>query len=134
MSKKNLLIVTQAVLCIFLLFSSVLAAPTPGLSGAGTNVTTPGEIEISSPRTFKAQGPWGWIESIIGNAMSYFFLIGMILAPLLILIGAFMFLTSAGDASRVSKGKAIVIGASIGLAILLSGRIIMSILRYILDF
>jgi len=78
--------------------------------------------------------PLGWFEGIVANAIGYIFLIGMILAPLLILIGAFMFFTAAGDPSRAQGAKRLIIGASVGLAILLFGRVILAILKFILDF
>lgn len=83
---------------------------------------------------FEAEGPWDWIENMSANAINYLFLAGMILAPLLILFGAFLFLTSGGDAARVGKGKALITWSSIGLAIILSARVIMAIVRYLFDF
>jgi len=73
-----------------------------------------------------------WLEGIVGRALDYMFLIGVIIAPLVILIGAFMFFTAAGDPTRAQNAKKVVIWAAIGLAILLFAKAIVGIIEYLL--
>lgn len=135
---KNIFALVLLVSILFLVcpIKMVNAVGMTGPSWSTFGSIDPADIEDDSGEIgfFKIEDPDTWILRIVNNVMGYFFLIGMILTPLIILIGAFMFFTSAGDPARVGKGKALVVWASIGLAILLSGRVIMSILMYILDF
>lgn len=145
-NKKNLFKFVLLSSVLFLLCSgNVTAAGTPvtypswnPLSGvnvedikAVVQNTNEGEIGF---RKFESEGPWDWIENMSANAINYLFLAGMILAPLLILFGAFMFFTSGGDSARVGKGKALITWSLIGLAVLVSARVIVAIVRYLFDF
>lgn len=72
------------------------------------------------------------IKDIIDAVVNYIFYVGVVVAPVMILIGAFIFLTSAGDNERTTLGKRVIRWAIIGLAIILFAKGIMSIVKYIL--
>lgn len=132
-----------ALSCCFMLFSQVRAEiPLPW---ADPNLVVPANL-ANIPNALAAVepgdiviGPKGsggtseeWIEDIVGRAIDYLFLIGVIMAPLIILIGAFMFFTAAGDPTRAQAAKKVIIWAVIGLAILLFAKAIIGIVQYLL--
>lgn len=148
LKKKNFFTFVLLASVLFLVYSSNVMAAADEMTGpswAGFGAIDPEDIpddvdeigftwfEPKQPCNSESIG-WCWFNEMASNAINYFFLIGIILAPLIILLGAFMFFTSAGDASRVGKGKALITWASIGLVILLSARLIMAILKAVLDF
>ena len=59
------------------------------------------------------------IIEVVESLTSFVFTLGIVLAPLVFLIGGFVFLTSGGDTNKVQKGKDIMIYAVIGFVIIL---------------
>ena len=59
------------------------------------------------------------IIEVVESLTSFVFTLGIVLAPLVFLIGGFVFLTSGGDTNKVQKGKDIMVYAVIGFAIIL---------------
>ncbi|RLC40375.1 MAG: hypothetical protein DRH33_00250 [Candidatus Nealsonbacteria bacterium] len=72
------------------------------------------------------------IPALVDRITNWTFYIGIILAPLMILVGAFYFMTAAGDPNRVETGKKIIFWTIVGLAIILLSRMIIGIIRSIL--
>lgn len=72
------------------------------------------------------------VEAIVGRITNWVFYIGIILAPLMIIIGAFMFLTSAGEPDKVRRAKKLIIWTIIGLAVILFSKGLISLIKYIL--
>ena len=134
--KKHLLTFVLLASILFLVFSSQIASAEDmtGPSWSTFGSIDPTEMSGGGEVGFKTGNPWEWLEGMVGNAMSYLFLIGMILMPLMILFGAYMFFTAAGDPSKAQNARRLIIGAIVGLAVLLSGKIMMSIFKYIFDF
>lgn len=83
-------------------------------------------IEIEPPITVQT------IPELIETIATWAFRIGLILAPLMILVGAFYFLTAAGSPERVRTGQKIILWTIVGLGIILFSRIIISIITDIL--
>lgn len=71
-------------------------------------------------------------KSIINRALNYIFWLSLIIAPLFILIGAFMFATAAGVTEKVQQAKKLILWALIGLAIASSGKFIFSFITHLL--
>ena len=69
-------------------------------------------------------------EEIAENITHYIFIIAIVLAPLLILIGAFLILISGG-AALFQLGKNIILWSIIGLVIVLMGRGLISLFKYL---
>ena len=59
------------------------------------------------------------IIEVVESLTSFVFTLGIVLAPLVFLIGGFVFLTSGGDTNKVQKGKDIMVYAVIGFVIIL---------------
>ena len=56
-------------------------------------------------------------EEMLINVMSWVWPISIVIAVLMVLIGAYYFVFSAGDPAKVATGKKVIIYALIGLAI-----------------
>lgn len=57
--------------------------------------------------------------------------IALVIAPLIIVYGGFLHITSAGDPAKSSQGKKVILYAAIGLMIALLARSLISILEEI---
>jgi len=72
------------------------------------------------------------IVSILSNIANLLFKTGIVLLPLIILLGAWTLMTSAGEPEKVKKGKQLIIWGCIGLAVILAypifGKTIVNIL------
>ncbi|NQU82665.1 MAG: hypothetical protein HQ539_01830, partial [Parcubacteria group bacterium] len=58
------------------------------------------------------------LESLVKSVTDFIFKLGLIIAPLMIVIGGFIFMTSGGEQSKVTLGKNIMKWAVIGLGII----------------
>ncbi|MCX6789029.1 MAG: pilin [Candidatus Gribaldobacteria bacterium] len=72
------------------------------------------------------------VEEFIMAAVNYIFYLSIILAPLMIIIGAAVFLTSAGNPKQTKLGTSIIQWTAIGFAIILFARGITAIIKMIL--
>ena len=71
-------------------------------------------------------------EDIINNIIDFLFKIIVVLAPLMIVIGGFMFFTSGGDPKKVSQARNLMIWAAVGFAVILLAKGFMALLKSIL--
>jgi len=71
------------------------------------------------------------LQDLITSIVDYIFLVGVIIAPLMIVIGAFIFMTSGGSPNRSTLGKNIIKWAAIGLAFILFAKGIQGIIQQI---
>ena len=62
------------------------------------------------------------LTDIIGKLIDFLLTIALIICPLMIVVGGFFFITSAGDPAKANKGRAIMIYAAIGLVIILISK------------
>jgi hypothetical protein len=62
--------------------------------------------------------PEGDIGDMISGIIDFIFTVAIILVPLMIVIGAFFYLSSGGDASKIQLAKKIIIYALIGFLII----------------
>ena len=83
-------------------------------------------VEITSPITPTT------IPELVETITNYAFWLGMMLAPLMILWGAFTFMTAAGNPEKIKTGGKIIFWTIVGLAVILFSRIIISIVKAIL--
>jgi len=72
-------------------------------------------------------------ETIIENLINFIFQIAVLLAPLMIIIGAFLLVTSGGSISRVERAKNIITWTLIGFAIILLAKGIITVIKEILE-
>lgn len=61
-------------------------------------------------------------EELISAVINFLFNVALILAPLMIILGGFYFLTSGGDPEKVKRGKNIILFSVIGLLIMLLAK------------
>jgi len=113
----------------FGIFTSTYAACTPEQLAAGTCT------ETSTPTTgiVTLDNPLGGIESpqaLVGQVINSIFGIVGSLALVMFIYGGFLWLTSAGSAEQVKKGKDIFIWAVIGLVVIFSAY---SLVRFVIQ-
>jgi hypothetical protein len=56
-------------------------------------------------------------QELINAIINFLFMIALGIAPIMIIIGAFYFVTSAGDPARITTGKQVILYTLIGLLI-----------------
>ncbi|MCK4781838.1 hypothetical protein KAS79_02855 [Candidatus Parcubacteria bacterium] len=71
-------------------------------------------------------------EAIINSIVNFIFWFGMALAPLMIIIAGFFFLTAGGDPDNIKKAKNIITWTFVGLLIILMGKGLISALKSVL--
>ena len=96
------------------------ATPPPHLPQGLASITFKNPIHATS------------VQALINSTINYIFLLSLVIAPLMILVGAFYLMTSAGDTKRVDTGKKIIFWEVVGFAIILFSRVIISIIKAIL--
>ncbi len=100
---KKLLFLGSSIISIFAPVKALAESPTP----------TGGIIQISAP----PKG-FGSISSFISNALVLVFAIAAFIVLIMLIIGAFEWITSGGDKENVAKARNRIINALIGLVIL----------------
>ena len=73
----------------------------------------------------------GNLSDLISSLVSRIFTIGIIVAPLMIVVGAAVFMTSGGNPNRSTLGKNIIKWAAIGLGIILFAKGVQGIIQQI---
>jgi hypothetical protein len=71
-------------------------------------------------------------EVILDNIIGFIFNIAIVLAPLMIIIAGFLFVTAGGDLNQINRAKSIIVWTSVGFLIILLSRGIMGIIKNIL--
>ena len=72
------------------------------------------------------------IIGIFDNLGNWIFFIGLLIAPIMIIIGAALFLTAGGDPNRMAIAKKVFLWAGIGLGLVLLAKGVFTVLRSIL--
>lgn len=71
--------------------------------------------------------------AILDKIGDWIFTAGVIIAPIMIIIGAFLFLTGGDNPTRVASGKKVLMWAVIGLILIVGARGLFAALRSILE-
>lgn len=74
------------------------------------------------------------LERLIEDVIDFIFWVGLIICPLIVVIGGLMYMTAGGDFSRATSAKRLILWAIIGLAVAVAAKFIIGILKYILDY
>ena len=123
---KKLILATFGVLLISLMIASpVLAQPTAPPATTSTSSGN-GNFEIQNPINATS------ISALIDEVANFIFLTGLVLAPVMILVAAFYFLTAAGNQERVTKARQILMWTLIGLAVLYMSNILIDVIQQVL--
>jgi len=104
---------------------SISPLPGPG-PGPGPGPVPGPSIGLTSPLSCED------IPCVIEVIINFLFYLGSALIVLMIIIGAIMFITSAGDPQRVSTAKRLLFWSVIGIAIILLAKGVISVIRNIL--
>lgn len=83
------------------------------------------------PTAFEDLTLSGLVE-IADSLADWIFATGMLIAVVVAIIGAFVFLTAGGDAGRMSAGKKIFVWGGIGLIVMLVARGVFTVLRKVI--
>jgi len=97
-----------------------------GCTGGGGG-TGEGILKIENPL-----GEGTQFKDIVGRLIDFIFKIAIVLAPLMIVVGAFLFVTSAGDLQKVSRAKSLMIWTVVGFIIVLLAKGLLAMLESIL--
>jgi len=93
------------------------------------------ECEVSCPPdTICIPNPLRWctLDDFIFAIITFIFWIATAIAPLLIIIAGFYFITSAGNPSQVQTAKRIILYTLVGYAIILLSNGLVSVIKEIL--
>ena len=71
-------------------------------------------------------------EEFIENLIDFIFWVAVAIAPLMIIVAGFFFLTAAGDPGKVKTAKSIIFWTIIGFTIVLLAKGIISMVRQVL--
>jgi len=74
----------------------------------------------------------GKLEDLIGKIVDFIFSVSLLVAPLMIIVGAFYFVTAAGNPSQIETGKRLVLYALIGFIIILLAKGLVAVIGDIL--
>jgi len=95
-------------------------------AGTGCYTAPAGTLCICNPWTATS------VEVLIDNVINFVFYIATVIMPILIIFGAFTFMTSAGEIEKVNRAKSIITYTIIGYVIVLFAKGLMAILAEIL--
>jgi len=94
-----------------------------GCTGGGGG-TGEGAINIGNPL-----GEGTQFQDIVGRLIDFIFKIAIVLAPLMIVFGAFLFVTSAGDLQKINRAKSLMIWTVVGFIIVLLAKGLLAMLE-----
>ena len=83
-------------------------------------------VEFQNPLEYETIG------ELIDAIIKFIFYIAVVIAPLVIIIGAFYLLTAGGDPKKIGTGKNIIIYTLIGLAIIMLARGLLAMIESII--
>ena len=83
-------------------------------------------VVFCSPITYTKFG------QLVDAIINFIFTIAMVVAPLMVIIGAFFLLTAAGAADRIKLGKNIITYTLIGLAIVLLAKGLIAMIEQVM--
>lgn len=75
---------------------------------------------------------YGTIPEILAAIANFIFWIGIIIMPIVIIIGGIIFATSGGEPEKVKTGRRLLLWSSIGLIILVLARVLAAFIKSIL--
>jgi hypothetical protein len=73
------------------------------------------------------------VPTFLEVLMGWMFNVVLVASVLMVLVGAFFMMISAGEPERAKRGRSIIIWAMIGLAVILSARLLSAIIKMILS-
>ena len=89
-------------------------------------------MPVSATTTIDNPLEFNSLEELMNRIVNFVFIIALSVVPALYVIGGFMMVTSAGDATKFGKGMKMLLYTSIGLVIILLSRGIVALLQNIM--
>jgi len=125
----NLILIN--ILAILLLPSLVLGAvplsgSAPSPPPAPQALAAVGGIELENPIQVDS------IQELVNGVIDWVIIFGMALAPLMIIIAAYYFITAMGDPAKIKKARDIIFWTIVGIVIILLSKGIILIIQNIL--
>jgi hypothetical protein len=92
------------------------------------------DIVAAKSETITLTNPLKWdnVTDLIENITNFLTQISLIIVPAMVIVSAFIFLTSAGDPKKIATGKAVLLWTVIGTAIVLISGGIISIVKNVI--
>lgn len=69
---------------------------------------------------------------LLNNIINFIFNLAIVITPLMVVIGGFMFVTGSGDAKKISDARALLLWTAIGFAVILLSRGLVQVLLSVL--
>jgi len=91
-------------------------------------------ISVLADELIRIENPLeaGSFEEIVDNLIDFIFKIAIVVAPLMVIVGGFLFLTAGGNIQQVSRARNLLIWTAIGFLIVLLSKGILAIINQIL--
>lgn len=90
------------------------------LSNVAMAITIPNPLE------------WDTVEEVIQGIIDFIFWLAVVIVPLMIIIGAAFFITSAGNPNKIRTAKNIMLYTAIGFTIVLLAKGVASVVKQII--
>jgi hypothetical protein len=87
-------------------------------AAATTTTTDPVEVNVEIVNPLKANT----LEEVINSIINFVFWLAVVICPLVIILGGFIFVTAGGDPKKVENGKKIIYYALIGLGVVIMAK------------
>lgn len=104
--------------------------PNPGAnppqSSCPTQTCPPGAVCIQNPLCAAT------IVDLLNNIINFIFNLAIVITPLMVVIGGFMFVTGSGDAKKLSDARTLLLWTAIGFAVILLSRGLVAVLLSVL--
>ncbi len=115
-------LIKSLLLAVFM--GSMVLAPSLALAqAADTAATDPTSVTLQDPLQLNAEAP---LEDLVARVIKSFLGIIGIIALVLFLYGGILWLTSAGNSSKVEEGRNVFVWAVLGLVVIFSSYVIVT--------
>ncbi len=98
------------------------------LAGSATAFAQGRDVGQTSPITLPNPLKTQSITALLDEIATFLLTISVAIAGIMVIIGAFQILTSAGDVTKVEKGKKTILYTVIGLAVMLLFKVIIALI------
>jgi len=91
-------------------------------------------IIVSADEPIRIENPLGAesFEVIVNNIIDFIFKIAIVVAPLMVIVGGFLFVTAGGNVQQINRARNLLIWTAVGVLIILLSKGILSIIENIL--
>ncbi len=132
MSSKPFKKITFAILLSVLIFGFIPLSGQVGFNEPLTVSAATGDDDVSVDVEFVNPITSNTLDQVINNLIDFIFTIALVVCPIVIIIGGFMFVTAAGDPNRLETGKKIIFWALVGLAMAIMAKGFVILLKALL--